>query len=202
MPLFNQIGQPRWNSPLIRFFGMKIGSAAAPSLAPEIAPSFDVNQQDDPTLPYLRGEQVWSVGQQVAAVAAQFSEARISNPAGSGVIAVVDQICAFVGSSVCAYKLIVDTGDLTSVGNPYPLDSRIGLVNSPIRFTYRTSAVAQVSAPYSWLSSANDPGPNMPPIVLHPGYAICITHLVVNQTLWFSARFRFRAVPAEELATG
>ena len=202
MPLFNAIGQPRWNSPLIRFFGMKIGSAAAPSLAPEIAPSFDVNQQDDPQLCFLRGEKMGGYGRTLAAAAAFYSSAALRNPAGSGILVIVDSIQAYSTASAVTVS-ISQLSDLTSAGPCTPLDTRWGNnVTTTARYTYRNDSAGPVAGARIMEVPQGTFGVLKMPVVLSPGFALVIETSSVNSALAWAIRFRERSIPAEELQTG
>lgn len=204
MPLFNAIGQPRWNSPLIRFFGMKIGSAAAPSLSPEIAPSFDVNQQDDPTLYFLRGENLFQVAFQVAAAVGNYSQANIRNPAGSGVLCVVERVMINCGAATYGLgKIVADPGDYASVPGAIPADTRFAGVNqnSPIRVTSQNTLAVGMSTPWSMAQLAQNT-PAHTRLILSPGFALILQSASVNTLMTVEVTYKFRAIPAEELQTG
>jgi hypothetical protein len=205
--MFNAIGQPRFNSPLVRFFGMKIGGAAAPTLAPEIAPSFDVNQMDDPTLPWLRGEQLVSAVAAVSAAPANYSEAALRNPSGSGVIAIVEQLQMLATGQIMIAKVQADAGDLVSVQSPLARDTRWGGLASgltiPVRFTSRNTSNTAPAAPYSWIGYGT-PGNEMIdfPVVLAPGAELRLFCNTVNTAAYFTVLFRVRPLPNEETQTG
>jgi len=202
MPLFNAIGQPRWNSPLIRFFGMKIGSAAAPSLAPEIAPSFDVNQQDDPQLAFLRGEKIAGYGRSLAAAAGFYSSAALRNPANSGILVIVDTIMAYSATSAATVS-ISQLNDLTSSGPCTPRDTRWGNnVTTTARYTYRNDSAGPVAGARIAEIPAGTFGMHEMPVVLSPGFALVLETSSVNAALAWAFRFSERSIPAEELQTG
>lgn len=206
MPLFNAIGQPRWNSPLVRFFGMKIGSAAAPSLAPEIAPSFDVNQMDDPQLYFLRNERLGQGGTVLAAAAGFFSSAQLRNPANSGVLLILKGLTVYAtGASVDVSVVLNQAFNLTNVlSNPLS-DTRwfdIGTTGTAGIVSSRNnnagiagSAARLMQVPVGTLHTITD-------VVLAPGDALVADTSVVNAALWFGFKWRERPIPAEELATG
>lgn len=203
VPQFNQIGQPRWNSPLIRFFGMKVGSAAAPTLAPEIAPSFDVNQRDDASLAFLRGEKLASYGQTISAAPGFYSTAALRNPDGSGVLLEVERILA--NSTNVVTVSISDVDDLVSSGYCTPLDSRWGrpaTVQTSARYTYRNNSAGALSGQRILIIPAGQVGLIEVPVLLVPDTALVIETSSVNQNLTFGFVFRERAIPAEELSTG
>lgn len=202
MPLFNAIGQPRWNSPLIRFFGMKIGSAAAPSLAPEIAPSFDVNQQDDPQIMFLRGEKLAGYGSAIAAAVGFYSTAQIRNPSGSGVLAIIDAVQAY-SAAAWVNLSISQTSDLTSSGACTARDSRWQPQGTTsVRYGFRNDSAGALTGARFQVIRTGTLGLIPISCVLHPGYSLVIETSVVNADLTWGADFRERAIPAEELSTG
>lgn len=204
MAFFNAIGQPRFNSPLIRFFGMKIMGAAAPSLAPEIAPSFDVNQQDDPTLYFLRGENLFQVAVQVAAAVGNYSQVNIRNPTGSGVLCVIERLMVNCGAATYGLgKIAADPGDYASVPGAIPADTRRAGVsqNSPIRVTQQNTVAVGFSTPWT-LAQLNQNVPVETRLILSPGFALLLQSASVNTLMTVEVAYKFRAIPAEELSTG
>lgn len=109
MPEFNELGGGALglNEGLGRVLGMeKLGPA--PTLVPEISPSLDLIDPPDEWRAPL-GEKLFWFGTISAAVVGEFSYGGISNPAGSGVIAVVS--CVFLegaGAATVRYR-ITDT---------------------------------------------------------------------------------------------
>jgi hypothetical protein len=89
MSQFNQVGNPKFSGLLQRLLWMKQAVAPAPTLAPEIAPVLDVNQQDDPAMLFLRGERLCE------GTIVNFQNiglnniAGIQNPGGSGMLVTV-----------------------------------------------------------------------------------------------------------------
>jgi len=201
--MFNQIGQPRFNSPLIRFFGMKIRGAAAPTLAPEIAPSFDINQQDDPTLPFLRGERLLGGYRGPAAVAAQYGRVRLRNPVNSGVLVIVDAVYAICSQPV-VYGQEGSLSDESSLSKLNSLDGRWaanggGLASSI--FSDGTNAATGTPNVFGIINSL-DASVRRVGAVIQPGNGFLAYCSVVNVALSFGVYARERPVTAEELATG
>lgn len=201
--MFNAIGQPRFNSPLIRFFGMKIGGAAAPTLAPEIAPSFDVNQQDDPALFFLRGERLLSGYRSPAAVAAQYTRVRLRNPVGSGVLCIVDAIQAISGASV-VYGSENSLVDETTPSKLNSLDGRWSISGGTLpTCIFSDGANAATGSPNVFgVIGANELAIRPVRAVLPPGSGFLAFVSVVNTSMTFTIWARERLISAEELATG
>lgn len=204
MPMFNAIGQPRWNSPLVRFFGMKVGQAPAPTLAPEIAPSFDVNQRDDPSLAFLRGEKLASYGTTIAAAVGFYSTAALRNPAGSGAMIEVELIQAYSLNSAVTLSLST-ISDLTSAGYCTVRDGRWGTLTTILtsgRYTFRNDSAGPLSGQRIMQVPAGVVGLLPIPVILAPGNALIIETAAVNQGLTFAFHFRERTLPNEETQTG
>lgn len=206
MPLFNQIGQPRFNSPLVRFFGMKIGGAAAPALAPEIAPSFDVNQMDDPQQYFLRGEKLCSYANSMAAAVGFYGTALLRNPAGSGIVVVMRRVLAWSATqNVLISWASPGTSDLTTAGYCTPLDNRwgaVGTVRSAARYTNRNDSAGPLSGSRLSVVPANCPDWLPCVAIVTPGNSLCLETQQVNNALAFGFEFFERQIPAEELETG
>lgn len=202
--LFNQIGQPRWNSPLVRFFGMKGGSPPAPTLAPEIAPSFDINQRDDPSLAYLRNEKLAGYGTTLSAAVGFYSTAALRNPANSGMLIEVQRVLAYSLNSTVTISLST-ISDLTSAGACTPYDTRWGPLTTIFtagRYTFRNDSAGPLSGQRLMQVPAGVTSMIELGTLLVANTALIIETAAVNQGLTFAFQFRERPIPAEELATG
>lgn len=200
--LFNQIGQPRWNSPLVRFFGMKVHGAAAPCLAPEIAPGFDVNQMDDPSLPFLRGEKRMMMSLALSAAPGFFSSIILRNPAASGILVVVQRVLLIVGG-ITNVGTIASTADLTNSIRGRVLDTRMGTgTGAAVMSSRNDSAGPIVGTPIARHTTTNVDGWQQLEVVISPGFALCLESSVVNQALTASLQWWERPLPAEEESTG
>lgn len=217
MPLFNAINQGRFNSLLIRMFGMKISGAAAPSLAPEIAPSMDVNQQDDPSVFFLRGDRLaFGYASGGAPGAGNYRAIGLHNPVGSGVLAVLRRYT--LNTSVA--------GDMIGVVTPQaPYVSATLTTSRQFRERRWGATVNQPACgpvigvtltPYSALAAGQtkliripagqvgyDVTFEQPEIVLPPGFQFTIGHeTVATPVVAMNWEWMERPIPAEELATG
>lgn len=217
MPIFNGINQGRFNSLLIRMFGMKISGAAAPSLAPEIAPSMDVNQQDDPSVFFLRGDRLaFGYASGAAPGAGNYRAIGFHNPTGSGVLAVLKRYT--INTSVA--------GDMIGVVSPQaPFLSATLTQQRQFRERRWGTTVAQPACgpvigvtitPYSALAAgqcklhripAAQVGQDIvyhePEIVLPPGFQYGIGHeTIATPVIAMNWEWVERPIPAEELATG
>lgn len=85
----NIIQGGRWDNLFRRYFGLKGQPAIAPELEATIQPVI-VMQDDAPELSLLKGVRRYMTQGFQGAVAGQFSHIQLINPAGSGVIAVIE----------------------------------------------------------------------------------------------------------------
>lgn len=202
--LFNQILNPRLVSPLVRAFGMKTGQNPAPTLAPEVQPTFDTNQQDDAAQYFLRRSRLFGVRTSVGAVVGQNAEIQIRNPVNSGVLLVIRKLAMFSGS-YCAYGTRVTSSDYgTIVTDGAIFDTRWLLIGGT---SPRTAIVSSQTNALPFFFSggyifANDIGERDVSIVIAPGTSFNALANTANQALFFSCSWEERPVAAEELQTG
>jgi len=88
---FNEYTRARFNDGIRALLGMD-AQTPAPSVAPEVSPSLDINEQDDPTLFYLRAERLMAWRQAQAAGAGAYAAWHLFNPANSGMLVVVEKL--------------------------------------------------------------------------------------------------------------
>lgn len=205
--MMNQILNPRWNSPLIRMFGLRIAGAAAPTLAPEIAPVKDVNQMTDGVEHFFRGEKICTYQDFVAAAVGNISTFQIRNPANSGILLVITSLAInCVGSVVygCAQRTI----DLTTLGSQSSVrDARwYNPASGLMRFSSITSRDNTFAAWGSHFTLGrvfpNTVQTRQVDIVLPPGWVFLAYTGATNQDLAWSVDFRERPFQPEELTTG
>lgn len=215
--IFNEILTGRFNSLLVRTFGMKIPGAAAPSLAPEIAPNFDVNQQDDPALFFLRGERLAvGFGNQGVPGAGLYAYCAFSNPTNSGTLAVLKRFSLFTNTAGEVYGLVTPQAPVLggALSNNRQFRERrwgqtvaqpacgpvIGTsATQPSTFAAGQCFYHQVAAGFTNTKlSYDDVG-----IVLPPGFQFILAHnTVATPTLLCEWWWSERPIPQEELATG
>jgi len=205
--MFNLIGQPRFNSPLVRFFGMKIPGAAAPTLAPEIAPSFEVNQQDDPAMFFLRGERRAAAHGTVVAAVGNYSAALLRNPTGSGIIITAEYTAGEVANACVANIILVGADYAVNVSNG-PLDTRWlnsagGYVATGRVSSQNTSAIAPGGFPVErFYTGGQGHWIGMRRVVLTPGTGLVLYPTNTNLAFGFTFSWTERKLPVEEAETG
>lgn len=199
---FNKILNPRLVAPLVRLFAMKIGGSPAPTLAPEVAPSLDVNQQDDATLFFIRNERLMGTVLVVAASVGNIGKAQIRNPTNSGVLLVVKSVYVISATSVNLGVGVLLT-DEANVRIPQPRDGRWYSVGGS-----RGTAVVSdgaTAAPTSFLSSfvnSNNVDKQVCEFVVAPGQAFTATGNTANVGITIGLEWVERPVGAEELSIG
>lgn len=204
--LFNQILNPRLTSPLVRLFGMKTGGNPAPTVAPEVQPTHNVNQMDDGGIFFLRGERIMGGAASVAAGgAATYAKISLRNPTASGVLLILDAVAITSTSQIWGVLLAGNT-NLTNVENTGIADARWLLSGS----SYQASAVLSSEASAGTIAGnafvrlgASSPAVQPIRAVVPPGYRCIFWTVSQNVAIdSFFVSYRERAVAAEELATG
>lgn len=199
---FNKILNPRLVAWLVRVFAMKIGGSPAPTLAPEVAPSIDVNQQDDPTLRFIRGERLMSATFNLAPSVGNINKLQVRNPANSGVVVVITSIS--VASSGGVFDGVgVSTTDLVTFVTPQPRDSRwfaVGGTRGASLVSW--SQTAAPTSPQQYITVPNSTGLMTREIVVPPGSAYQAQQDTANLQLLYSVQYLERPIAAEELSTG
>jgi len=206
---FNQILQPRFSSLLTRYFAIRGAGSPAPTLAPEIAPSFDVNQMDDPAIYYTRGEKLASYSTTtLAAAVGNYTRLLLRNPAGSGTMVIVEQLLANATVSVFGL-LTATTVDDANAQVGYLRDYRwvqsAGVVSPSAIVSWGNASAAAPAGGNGrvFLAPANSASWWEWPIVIPPGGALYLYVSAVNTAMVNGGfRWRERPLPAEETANG
>lgn len=146
MARYNEILVGRFNRALQKAFAMK-GEPPAPQLASEITPAISmfwgVEQR------YLEGWERFGNGVVQGAVAAQTFGFRFRNPAGSGVITVLELLAASNqsgGDTLQLVNSIVPQTDLATLDSPAQLDSR-SRPNPSLICSHGTAASVALATP-------------------------------------------------------
>jgi len=199
---FNKILNPRLVTPLVRVFGMKIGGSPAPTLAPEVAPGIDVNQQDDPTLFFLRQIKLMGVTFNLAPSVGNITKVQIRNPANAGVVIVIQSIT--IASSGAVFDGTgVSIVDLTTVTIPQPRDGRwITAGGARGAGVPSWSQTAAPTSPQQYIVNPNTAELQSREIVVPPGSAYQLQQDTANLQLLCSIQWYERPIAAEELSTG
>lgn len=200
--MFNQILQPRWSAQLIRRFAMKVQGSPAPTLAPEIAPSIDVNDPDIASW-FLRQEKPLAFATRITAAAGFYSTFQMRNPTGSGVLVAVDYVLGFTSGAAVWTGVIATTTDLTNAGAMAVMDTRWAgtLSPTPVRYSWRNNSAGAIVG-------TNRPGMivgfDYQPIraVISPGFAFVIESAAVNQQVDVGIMAREIPLPPEEEQNG
>lgn len=202
--MFNQILQPRWAGALVRSFAMKVQGSPAPTLAPEIAPSFDVNDREA-SLAFLRQEKLTGHAQYIAAGVGFYSSYQVRVPAASDVMLVVEGIMGWTPTQTVRCGIIVASSDLANSGRCAIADTRWNGVSGQTasRYSYQNNSAGSVVGTTNvfWLP-ALAVGYNPCQIVLTPGFGLVIECTVVNNAMLAGFVGRERALPPEEAQNG
>lgn len=207
--LMNYIGQPRFSAMLSRMMGMKgQGMAAAPMLAPEIGPSVDVNQMDDPAQFFTRNERLAAhVSAGIGAAVGNYGRMELRNPATSGMLFIVESllyVCANAGFAA----LVQTTTDEATLRATFIRDSRwlgVGIGGAAGIMSFGNASPLEPNAGNGKLMyiAPNATGYVPGAFVIPPGHALYVYTSVVNVAISFGGMFwRERLVQQDELATG
>lgn len=202
MAVYNEILAGRISRGLQKFFSMK-GSVPAKQLAGDVMPVIQIFAGND--WKYLEGWNLFGIAASPGAVAAQFAGVRLRNPAGSGVIALVNKAAA---ASATADQPILQVGATTidngTILTGARIDARIGtqapsLVLSSgsqaaptIGGTNKSQAFILANTTYDFIV---DPAQS---VVVLPGDAVQVISNVVNQAITCSFMWWERPIEDSE----
>jgi len=205
--LFNQILNGRFSGAVTRMFQIKGPGSPVPTLAPEIGPSYDVNDRSDPAQPFLQNTKLAGCAGFISAVAAQYSHVKLVNPSGSGVLIEVDGILLHTSASAAVrIGFGTNTAALAAPITAWPRDGRWfqngSMAGSTARFSQETNAILPTPQyPFDWMvPDSRDLRPTQ--IVLPPGLSLNCWATIVNLSLSWSIQYRERALPPEEAQSG
>lgn len=193
MPI-NEIQSGRFNAILAKLLNIKTG-APSPSLATDVFPVI-VLEANDPSWAYLGGERLLGgYAEQGAGGAGLTSHVQLENPAGSGVICVVEW-WAMQNPNAVAYNIVAGLGNTQSLGSvvttEYSRDSRLtqkGAANIRVF----TNATPLVNPTFTQVIAAYESVMMPVKMVVSPGGALTLYNVTQNVGVgaWFSWRERF-----------
>lgn len=182
------------------------GDGGPRELGPEIHPTFDM-EPGPVDWQFLQGVRRVAGFAAQAAVGAQLQSILLINAAGSGVIAVVEEIVLSVPTASADVFNIGRGSVITGGGTASVLDTRwrssAGVDGSTLTTLARSNAASVLAS--GWLSldlaaqavfTWKDPG-----IILTPGFSVAIEHANVNLAIRASFRWRERALQPFEVVT-
>lgn len=200
----NSIEGGRWDNLLRKFFTIK-ERGVAPSLAPEIVPTIQVEPSDNPTFDFLRNTRLCGGRAQQGAVAANFSQIELRNPTGSETLVVVTRINTW---SIADNSFGIRVGTNSAAGVPTGQGNRdLRWLSGNFGLIQRTVArilIDAVGAPLGFelwemraLANVQVEFPEV--IILPPGFSVFADIFTVNLLLNASFVWYERAVEAGEL---
>lgn len=174
----NEIQVGRYNGVLHKLLGMPEG-APSPTLATDVFPMLAL-EVDRPEWKFLGGERLCGGRMTDGNVAAQYSHVGLRNPAGSGMLVVVQKILIGFAANGAMYVALRAISTADNIYATYTRDSRWpGLLGSA-KIIDHTTAVAQ-GTPYAYIRGlANTTAQLTDPYVLHPGYDLLVRNAAVN----------------------
>lgn len=213
---FNAIGNGRFSALLTRTFWIKSGEAAAPTLADEITPVVEVNNQSDPAMAYLRNERLaggWNV---IVPNATEYGYVRLVNPFGSGVLAIIDRIQIAASAAGNLFWVVNNGYAGTTISGKSASFRDVRWYNGTAQPVCGVAGYSSVLDPAGYgalwqfdrLIASNYDDPIVivnPGIVLPPGTTCEVGHgtaSLANPGIEGAFLWRERPVAAEELSTG
>jgi len=180
----SQIQTGRYADLLRRYLGMKGVTEVAGELSPEISPVF-ILESDLPEWNFLKGTKLMSGVWTRGPVAAQNSAVRLRNPAGTGVVAIINEI---QGESNNASVIIVardtDQGNLATILPSVSRDTRTPATDSSALIQSTGNNVATLGESFlTFQILATTTFRGTPSLVLTPGFQMQLTCLTVNSDI-------------------
>lgn len=206
MAIYNEVLVGRFNRALQKLTGIK-GSVPSPQLSGEIIPSFPFPLGAE--FRYLDSWDLFFSRFFQSAVAGQNGQARLRNPAGSNVLAVLESVLVGPNGAAADNPTIIweaETADLpTAASNGSQIDPRTQRSSSMHGSTTTTAAPITTNT-YAQLGLANaNTGVQLivsdtQEIPLLPGFAITLQSGTVNQAFICHLRWRERYLEEGERA--
>lgn len=170
----------RFGRALARALGMQ--GQLPLTVVEDALPVFQISSEQDPETAYLLGQRRWSRGGTRTAVAGEFSTVALLNPAGSGLLVVVERYRNLAATSGRIGVLFNQVG-AGGGGILAPLDTRITEESQRAVATVLTTTNAvQAIAVDLWVNryTGVETAFHEEPVVLSPGHALAFENDTVN----------------------
>lgn len=195
----NEIQVGRQNAVLHKLLAMKEG-APSPILAPEVIPVL-VLESDRPEWAFLAGEALCWGFVEPGAVVGQIAYCELRNPAGSGVLCVVEEVVLASATASAFFALGIGSyAPLSAASASIVRDTRI----LPGRPSCSLASINTAASPggingYKILqSTGSDPVIIRTPIILSPGTLLAIQTTNMNIGIRVSVSWRERTLEPSE----
>jgi len=179
---FNEYTRARFNDGIRALLGMD-AQTPAPSVAPEVSPTLDINGQADPTLFYLRAERLMAWRQAQVAGAGAYAKWSLANPVNGGLV-VLD---GFIVHSATAGLLYVSLTLGSAAGTPgtsQVRDARWSNQRGQATMTASSDAINPsgfLNIAWVLVIAFNNSVVELPaPVVIPPGFHLQIGHSVIT----------------------
>lgn len=190
-----EVYTPRWANLLRKLFVGKGNGGQLLQVLDDVLPTVGLVDPAEAEQHWIRDEVTWAAAAGIGAVAAQYANMVIANPAGSGKLIVIERVTISAASAAQGVVGVPAFGGVASNTVVYAADTRayagaLGFV-PPIGCFTGNTAVALSS--YSHLALAPTLGPieelvvKDSAVVLSPGYAFTIQGTIVNTSLDIAA---------------
>lgn len=152
-----------------------------------LQPTFDLWAKHRPEFSLLRGERLFGVAPSQPAVAGEFGQVGIFNPAGSGLIVIVtDLLGCLPGAGVTVEVQLGANVAFTATSTPNSRDSRTALLTGVQCGSFANHAAARIGsgALITAFGQAVVGYLNLPiNVVLHPGFFLAVGPNIVNTSI-------------------
>jgi len=198
----SQIQTGRYGDLLRRFLGMKGVTEVAGELSPEISAVF-ILENDRPEWLFLKGEKLCSASFFIALNAGLPSAARLRNPAGSGVMAVIQrlEVSTQAGATLIEERN-TDQGNLAAVLPTVTRDTRLPVLNASACIQSVANVGSSGEAFFSQRNLPDVPLVNASPFILLPGFQIQVSSTTNNIQLRGDWQWRERRLDVLEQGDG
>jgi len=197
----------RYSSLLRRTLGMKGTTEVAGEPSPEISPTIQLEHPLNPEWDFLKHVRNVSVSERIANNVAGGGQMLLSNPADSGVIAVVDQLLMSSpsGSADFTARLLTAPAELLNFALTVATDTRWQttalFTQAAIRATFvnNLNIGAGAGTILRHITLVNEILDHNPRVVLTPGFGLAFGSQTFNFTVFLTALWHERQLPAMEL---
>lgn len=207
MAKFNEILVGRYNRALQKGFGVK-GTAPTPILSTEVQPTVVLFRGvEDRT---LEGIESFGISSASPAVAAQQSQVRLRNPAGSNIAVVLEKLI-FHSAIASGVQLGIDQTspqvDFATIDPAIPLDRRQRTAASSLIISRAAAAIPflggligacnlPATSNFDWILTVRQE------FMIFPGISLILTNNTVNAALTVDVKWRERFLEPDEATSG
>jgi hypothetical protein len=196
-----KIESGRWSEMLRRSLGMKGQELVASELSPEVSATWEL-ERDSPEWGFLKGVRFCSVGVYQAESAGAVSNIRVSNPSGSGVLVIVDEI-QIATTALAELHLVsaptINQGALASSKSSGTVDGRWNLQETTAIVTGGNTALTGSWTLWDTITTANAIRIFNHQIIMKPDSSLDVGSTTLNLPIYVTIAWHERAATPLEL---